>query len=144
QKTEEKENNEYKNESDDNDENTGVNVSDDVSLPSDDVNIEKVDDPDDNYVEEAYTGNWKASGTSQSEPHEGQYDKESQDWNEMEEAIKYATGLNDMTTHWIGNDGDQKVVGTVANPDNTEIYRVYLSWQTDDGWQPTKVEKLKE
>src|SRR5699024_11948997 len=76
------------NESDDNDENNDDNDSDDVSIPSDDVDIEKVDDPDDNNVEEAYTGNWKAIGTSQSEPHEVQYDKESQDWNEMEEAIK--------------------------------------------------------
>lgn len=98
----------------------------------------------DDLVIEAYTGNWEPIGTVQEEPHVTQFKKETQDWLEMEQAIRYATGLDDMITWRIGNNGEQKVIGTVSTRDQQEIYRVYLSWITNEGWQPTKVERLKE
>lgn len=109
----------------------------------DHVELEPVTSDDDNVIE-AYVGNWSPIGTEQAEPHEVVFDTDSQDWREMEEAIKVATGLEEMTTHWIGNGGDQKVIGTVSTPDQSDIYRVYLTWITNEGWQPTKLEKLKK
>lgn len=105
------------------------------------IKIEGVEASDNNVLE-AYTGNWQPVGTEQAEPHQVNYG-ESQDRVEMEEAISVATDLEDMFIFWIGNGGDQKVVATVSTIDKTDTYRVYLSWIANEGWQPTKVEKLK-
>ncbi len=109
------------------------------------VEIEKIETSEDNVIE-AYTGNWSPVGTEQEGPHTTQFDKSSQDWKEMHEAIEVATDLQEeqMTTHWIGNDGEQKVVATVSDHNTTNVYRVYLSWVDEKGWQPTKVEVLEE
>lgn len=133
------ENNDETNEDNDNEEEK------DDSIPSEDVDLEEIDDPDDDNVEKAYKGDWEPIGTSQSEPHEIQYDKESEDWEEMKEAMKYATGLTDMETQWIGSgDNEQEAVGTVSDSDLTEIYRVSIEWQENEGYKPTKVEILNE
>lgn len=115
----------------------------DEDKDEDEVETEKVEPSDDN-VTEAYKGNWKAVGTEQSGSHTTNYDEGSQDRIEMENAIQLATGLDNMTPLWIGNGGDQKVIATVSSSDNSEIYRVYLSWIEGEGWQPEKVEELKE
>ncbi|WP_156291174.1 YrrS family protein [Oceanobacillus salinisoli] len=106
---------------------------------------EEVEPSDDNVIR-AYTADWEPVGTEQEEPHIVSFDKESQDWLEMKEAILLATGLNENDYHawWIGNGGDQKAIATVSDKEETEVYRVYLSWVTNEGWQPTKVELLKE
>ncbi|WP_188453582.1 YrrS family protein [Virgibacillus oceani] len=110
-----------------------------------DVETEPVESNDEN-VESAYTGDWQPIGTQQQGPHTTTYDEGTQDRNEMEKAIRVATGLQegDMITWWLENGGDQKVIGTVSNNAQTETYRVYLSWMENQGWQPTKVEVLKE
>lgn len=107
------------------------------------VETEEVE-PSDNNVEKAYTGNWEPVGTTQSGPHTTNYDDGSQDRIEIKEAVQSVTGLQDMVELWVGNDGDQKVTATVSSPDKSDIYRVYLSWVNEKGWQPTKVEELKE
>lgn len=106
------------------------------------VETEQVDSSDDNVIE-AYTGNWQPIGTVQEGPHTTVYDTGSQDRIEIKQAVMSATGLGeDLTEHWIGNGGDQKVVATVSG--HSEIYRVYLSWVDQQGWQVTQVERLKE
>jgi cobalamin biosynthesis protein CobT len=131
--TEEDENNEGTEE--DEDENNTLN---------EEVETEEAETSDDNVIE-AYTGNWQPVGTEQEGQHTTDYSDGSQDRIEIEEAVSYATGLNqnDMTTHWVGNDGDQRVVATVSDSDHTEIYRVFLSFIDGEGWQPTKVEVLE-
>ena len=109
----------------------------------DEVETEEVE-PSDANVSKAYTGNWEPVGTKQSGSHTTNYDDGSQDRIEIKEAVQLATGLQDMTELWVGNGGDQKVIATVASSDETDIYRVYLSWVDEKGWQPTKVEELKE
>ncbi|HLR08282.1 MAG TPA: YrrS family protein [Bacillota bacterium] len=110
------------------------------------VEIEPIESSDGDNVVKAYTGNWQPIGTEQEEPHTVVFDTASQDWREMEEAIRYATKLTEdqMITHWIGNDGEQKVKATVSNREQTEIYCVYLSWIKHEGWKPIKVEILNE
>ncbi|WP_099158586.1 YrrS family protein [Virgibacillus ndiopensis] len=121
------------------------NTSDDSSNNNTEVEKEPVESDDAN-VESAYTGNWEPIGTEQQGPHTTTYDEGTQDRIEMENAIRVATGLQDgdMITWWLENGGDQKVIGTVSNNAQTETYRVYLSWVENKGWQPTKVEVLKE
>lgn len=103
-------------------------------------------EPSDDNVAEAYTGNWPPVGTEQEGPHTTNFEDGSQDRIEIREAVLMATGLtaDDYLELWIGNGGDQKVEATVANSDQSEIYRVYLSWIDGEGWQPTKVEVLIE
>lgn len=62
----------------------------------------------------------------------------------MEQAIQLATNLDEMITWRIENGGEQKAVATVSSMDQDKTYRIYLSWITNQGWQPTKVELLKE
>lgn len=102
----------------------------------------KEEEPSDGNVSKAYTGNWQPIGTEQTGPHTTNYDKGTTDRNEMEQAVRMATGLDDMITWWLANGGDQKVIATVSDPNENEIYRVYLSWIDDEGWQPTKIEEL--
>ncbi|RLL48010.1 DUF1510 family protein [Oceanobacillus piezotolerans] len=107
--------------------------------------IEQVEPSDDN-VSEAYTADWEPVGTQQEGPHTVDYNNGSQDRLEMKEAILMATGLSENDYHewWIGNGGNQKVIATVSDEAQSEIYRVYLSWRDNEGWQPTKVEVLIE
>lgn len=109
------------------------------------ADTEQVDPSDDNVIE-AYTGDWQPVGTEQSEPHTINYDEGSQDRHEMRTAVASATGLDgdNFTMWWIERNGDQQVINTVSDPDETEIYRVYNTWLANEGWQPTKVEQLKE
>ncbi|MFD1038565.1 YrrS family protein [Virgibacillus byunsanensis] len=110
------------------------------------VDVEEAEPTDDENVLEAYTGDWQPVGTDQEGEHTTTYEEGSQDRNEMEQAIRVATRLQEgnMTTWWLENGGDQKVIATVSNKDESENYRVYLSWIDNQGWQPTKVEILKE
>ncbi|HLT57066.1 MAG TPA: YrrS family protein [Bacillota bacterium] len=100
----------------------------------------------DPLVVEAYVANWQPVGTEQAGPHTIDYDDGSQDRIEMRKAIIAATNLpeDNLIEWWIGRDGDQAVVATVSDKEETEIYRVYLSWIDGEGWQPTKVERLRE
>lgn len=133
-----------------NDDSESEDNSDDADDTSknENVDIKEVDSSrDDDNIETTLTGNWQPIGTEQSEPHEEtQFVEESVDWKEMKQAIALAAGLDadEMITWFVGNDGEQKVVGTVSPSDNSETYRVYISWITDEGWKPTQVEVLKD
>src|SRR5699024_4368081 len=82
----------------------------------------------DGNVEEAFVADWPPIGTNQTGTHTVNFDNESEDG---------------MIEHWVGNGGDQKVIATVSNNDQSIAYKVYLQWEIDKGWKPTKVEKLK-
>lgn len=126
----------------DNNENENEKESD----QNENIEINEIESSDNDNVVSTYTANWQPIGTEQSEPHETPYQKDTVDWKEMEEAIGLAARLDpdDMITWFIGNDGEQKAVGTVSPSDNSETYRVYISWITNEGWKPTQVEILKE
>lgn len=122
--------------------------SKDENDSDDHVEIEEIpaEDIDDSNIIEAYTANWKPVGTSQEEPHEISYDEGSADWKEMMEAIGYALKLevDEFTTHWIGNGGDQRVDGYVQSHISDEHYTVYLQWEESEGWLPIKVERVEQ
>ncbi|MBO8155995.1 MAG: DUF1510 family protein [Bacillaceae bacterium] len=105
------------------------------------------DVPSDENVIDTIVKDWDPIGTEQEEPHVTTYDENSQDWKELLAAIRYAVGLqqDNMITWWVENGGGpEKVIATVTNRQQDEIYRVYLQWVTEEGWMPTKVEILKE
>lgn len=87
---------------------------------------------------------WQPVGTVQDEHPTAVYDQSHVDWDEMLRAITYATGLDRsaMTVYFLGNDGVNRSVGTVASPNKDEMYRVYIEWVDGKGWKPTKVEEL--
>lgn len=124
---------------------TGDDEAEADANPNSDVELENVD-TDDELVVNAYTGNWSPIPTEQSEPHEISWEQESQDWKEMMEAATLATGVTeeDMSYLWVSGDGPQKVVATFSNKAESEHYRVYLSWIENEGWQPQRVDELKE
>lgn len=87
---------------------------------------------------------WKPVGTVQTGEHHNSYD--GVDWDEMVDAITYATGLSEdqMTIQFLGNNGPNKSVGTVYTKGKAEIYRVYIEWVDGQGWKPTRVEQLSK
>jgi len=91
---------------------------------------------------------WKPIGTSQTGEHTPQYSSSSIDWQEMLNAISYATGLeqSNMTVYWLGRDRstENASVGTVYSKDKQQKYRVYIKWVDGEGWMPTKVEELAQ
>ncbi|SHF66986.1 YrrS family protein [Ornithinibacillus halophilus] len=99
---------------------------------------------DDIVIDSFTSSDWKPIGTEQEEPHT--LFGNDLDRIEMEKAIRVATRLdeNNMVTWWLKNNGPQKVIGTVSDREETVIYRVYLSWIENQGWQPTLVEELSE
>ncbi|GGH89030.1 cytoskeletal protein RodZ [Pullulanibacillus pueri] len=88
-------------------------------------------------------GPWKPIGTTQSEPHQTNYDEGSVDWNERVKALSYATGISeeDMTLIWLGNGGaPDKSLGKVKDKQTGKIYDVILQWVKDKGWKPISVD----
>ncbi len=109
------------------------------------VEIKEVKSTDQNVLK-AFEGDWEPVGTKQQGPHTTNYDEGSADRIEIKRAVSIATGVkeDDMTEHWIGHGGDQKVIATIQDTTNDDYYRVYVTWIDEEGWQVTKVEKIKE
>lgn len=137
-------------ESSDKDDSSETGDQENYNQDEDEDNNEEIETeeatPSDDNVSDAYTGDWSAVGTEQEGPHTTDYTDGSQDRIEIKKASAVATGLDEgnMRTWWVGNGGDQKVVSTVSSADQSEKYRVFLSWIDGEGWKPTKVEELKE
>lgn len=106
-----------------------------------DVEEAESDDP---LVEEASTGNWSPIGTSQTGEHTTDFSTGSQDRTEINEAVRSVTGLSagNMTEWWVGGNGPSQVTVTASTNDQSEVYRVFLQFVEEEGWQPTRVEKL--
>ncbi|MFB9989232.1 YrrS family protein [Bacillus benzoevorans] len=87
---------------------------------------------------------WEPVGTAQTGEHSNSYG--GVDWDEMVQAISYATGIDqgNMTIHYLGNNGENKSVGTIQAKDTKQKYRVYIEWVDEKGWKPTLVEELTE
>lgn len=122
-----------------------VEEEEDIEEDSEVADVEEVES-DDPLVEEAYTGEWSPIGTSQSGEHTTDFSDGSQDRVEISEAVSSVTGLEagSMTEWWIGGNGPSQVEATVSSQDESEVYRVYLQFVEEEGWQPTRVELLSE
>lgn len=119
--------------------------TDENIIDTDNIFIDYVEPSDDNVIE-AYIGNWQPVGTEQVGVHTTDFTDGSLDRIEIKQAVSDVTYIaeSDMIEWRVENGGEQKVIATVSNHDETDIYRIYLSWIDEAGWQVTKVEKLKE
>src|SRR5699024_12069880 len=74
------------------------------------------------------------------------YPDGAQDRKEVKEDVSKVTKVaEDKMVEWrLENGGDQKVIATIADNNETELYRVYLSWIDNEGWQVNKFEELKK
>ncbi len=118
----------------------------DESEPKETTTTEKSDDPNVNQV---ITKDWKSVGTKQSGDHVNSYDATSQDWKEKIQAFSEATGIDadNMTLWFVGRGADPATesIGTVSEKSTPDkAYRVYIAWRDGEGWQPMKVEELKQ
>ncbi|MFC0296166.1 YrrS family protein [Geobacillus jurassicus] len=128
----------------------GTASADEQSEPADETSESNVTEtpgpPGSNVEKEIVNPAWQPIGTTQSEPHETVFQKDSVDWKEMLDAVSYATGIapEEMIVWFIGNNGPNKAVATISQKDQTAHYKVYIEWVTNEGWKPTKVQKLKQ
>lgn len=130
------------------DESSGEDLTDDKTIEDIQTGRIILDEnvSEDENVLEAYLLEWEPIGTIQVEPHVTDYANGSQDRLEIELATSAVTGIEEdkLITWWVGNGGDQKVIATVSEQGKDETYRIYLSWIANEGWKPTRLEKLKE
>lgn len=115
-------------------------------LEPEDENIEMTtpEHSSDDVIRTFVNPSWQPVGTVQEGEHYNVYD--GVDWDEMVKAITYAIGHSedDITIHFLGNNGHNKSVGTVYTKGKENIYRVYIEWVDEEGWKPTLVEELAE
>ncbi len=126
-------------------------TSEDTTTPEDADQSQAVvteGDGNSNVIKATENPSWQPVGTSQSGEHTPVYDQSSVDWQEMLNAISYATGLDkgNMTVYWLGRDKSTTngSFSTVASKDKQQKFNVYLQWVDGQGWKPTKVEELAE
>jgi cytoskeletal protein RodZ len=126
-------------------------TSEDTTTPKDADQSQAVvteGDGNSNVIKATENPGWQPVGTSQTGEHTTVYDQSSVDWQEMLNAISYATGLDkgNMTVYWLGRDKSTTngSFSTVASKDKQQKYNVYLQWVDGQGWKPTKVEELAE
>ncbi|RSL34433.1 DUF1510 family protein [Salibacterium salarium] len=95
---------------------------------------------------EAEDGEWEPIGTEQSGSFSHDFDEDSQNWEEMEAALRYATDLSEeeMKVWQIENGGDvDKVIGTVSTLSNAnQPLQVTMQFVENEGWKPLEVERL--
>jgi hypothetical protein len=128
---------------------SGDQSSEEASTPEkadDSQAVESTGGSSSNVLKTIENPSWKPVGTTQTGDHTPVYN--GVDWNEMLNAISYATGLDqgNMSVFWLGSDKSttNAAIGTVYSKDKQQKYKVYIKWVDGQGWMPTKVEELAE
>jgi cytoskeletal protein RodZ len=107
------------------------------------VEIEGIEDDD--SFDNVPDGEWQPIGTDQTE-FTPSFTEGTQNRNEMEKAIRYATGISqDNMILWrIENGGSPtRVRGVISDKVNTnQPYEVYIEWIDGQGWMPVEKTQL--
>lgn len=111
-----------------------------------DLKIEKSDDPN---VERVVTKDWPVIPTEMETKteHSITYQSGSQDYKELQKAIRSAVGLaEDNIIYWdVSNrGGPQKAKATVSDKNKTGYLRVHIDWIDGQGYKPVKLEVLND
>ncbi|MCA0982664.1 DUF1510 family protein [Halobacillus yeomjeoni] len=130
-----------------NDENKSGNESTDKS--NNDEETMTVEESSDENVIRIIKKDWEPVPTEQEiqGQHQIKYDDETQDWEEMLQAVTKATDLSkeEMYIWRIGRGNQpQQALATVSDSDKTNHYRVTLEWVDGEGYRPVQVEEMKE
>ncbi|WP_240376504.1 YrrS family protein [Bacillus piscicola] len=93
-----------------------------------------------------HNGEWEPIGTEQTGSYNADFTKGSQNWQEMESALQYATGISEgeMIIWWLENGGNQTAVGTVSDYNHqNKPFQVTMKFIENEGWTPTDVKVLE-
>lgn len=91
--------------------------------------------------------NWQPTSTKQTGEHVSAYEEGNVDYEEKLETFRNAVNLDpNNIIYWsVKNNGSADTsVAVVSSNDRTEKYRIYIEWIQNEGWKPSKVEKLSE
>ncbi|WP_246031732.1 YrrS family protein [Salibacterium salarium] len=151
----------------DNTEPTSPDDNQDTDNQSETVETDESDSPDNNTNEQdqqtqteenedseitvpepdGENGEWEPIGTEQSGSFSHDFNKGSQNWEEMKMALRYAAGIDEedeMTIWQLENGGEKKAVGTVSTPSNADQpYQITIEFIEGEGWKPIDVEVLE-
>ncbi|WP_181315315.1 YrrS family protein [Salsuginibacillus halophilus] len=90
-------------------------------------------------------GEYEPIGTAQTGSFQHDFNRDSVNWAEMEEALSYATGLSqeEMVIWHLGNGGaPDRAEGYVSLAENEDRpYRVLMEFVEGEGWKPIEVEE---
>lgn len=140
-------------------ENGTENNTDDSMNEADEVDDSETDEPknpdeyeleftesDEENVISSYQADWDAVKTKQTEPHTISFEQDTVDWDEMLAAATLATGVqsNDMQYLWVSGNGPGKVIATYTERATQDHFRVYIEWEANKGYRPTRVDMLED
>ncbi|HWK24371.1 MAG TPA: YrrS family protein [Ureibacillus sp.] len=90
---------------------------------------------------------WEVTPTKQVGEHVSAYEKGHPDYEEKLATFQQAVQLaeNDIIYWSVKNNGStNSSVAVVSTNDKSQYYRIYIEWMENEGWKPTKVEKLNQ
>ncbi|SFJ18339.1 Protein of unknown function [Halobacillus dabanensis] len=110
------------------------------------LKIQKSDDPN---VERVITKDWPVIPTEMetNAEHSITYQSGSQDYKELQQAIRSAVGLSeDNIIYWTveNRGGPQKAISVVSDKNKTGYLRVHVNWVDGQGYKPVKLEVLND
>lgn len=111
----------------------------------DEIDEQEIDSDAERDLEPVPDGEWEPVGTSQTGEFAPDFTQGSTNWNEMERALRYATGLDDNMIVWrLENGGSPtRARGVVSAPDSQEQpYEVFIEWIDGRGWMPVEKQQL--
>ncbi|NEU31592.1 DUF1510 family protein [bacterium LRH843] len=109
---------------------------DEVDVNEVDVDEEMLPVPD---------GEWEPVGTVQTGEFSHDFSKSGTNWNEMAQALRYATGLDENMIIWRLENGGSPIRarGVVSAPDSQDYpYEVYIEFIEGHGWMPVEKQQL--
>ncbi len=102
---------------------------------------------DPNVEEVIIDPNWKPTSTGQTGEHVSTYEEGHIDYEEKLVTFRNAVNLeeNNIIFWSVKNNGSaDSSVAVVSSKDRSEKYRIFIEWVQNEGWKPTKVEKLSQ
>ncbi|MCM3762330.1 YrrS family protein [Alkalihalobacillus oceani] len=111
----------------------------------DEIDEQEIDRDQEQDLEPVPDGEWEPVGTSQTGEFTPDFTQGSTNWNEMERALRYATGLEENMIVWrLENGGSPtRARGVVSAPDSQEQpYEVFIEWVDGRGWMPVDKQQL--
>ena len=109
----------------------------------------KIEESENPNVERVITKDWPVIPTEMESnaEHSITYQSGSQDYRELQQAIRSAVGLSeDNIIYWTveNRGGPQKAISVVSDKNKTGYLRVHVDWIDGQGYKPVKLEVLNE
>lgn len=100
---------------------------------------------DDPNVLAAYEGKWPPFKTQQEGDHWINFEEGSVDRQEIDAAGRAALNVKEeLSDYWLSALDDQSIYLILTDDDHQHNYRIYMTFEDDQGWRVTRYEVLKE